>query len=186
MKNHSDSPLAQSGSTLIMSMIILIILMLLGVTSMVVSDTQFKLSGNLQFADSAMNNAETAINAAENWLSTSPNELHTGFTTYNAGITPYTSNQHQLYPMLPAASPAHDPLTMTWDSSNSLVLSATQSYFIEMLSQNQTSSGTGLGKGGINSTPCNQVNTYLITARGASFRGAIKFIQSYYSVLTCP
>ncbi len=162
----------QSGSTLIMSMIIMIILMLLGVTSMVVSDTQFKLASNLQFEDSAMNNAETAINVAETCLSivVPPPCAIFGYT--DGGFTTYNTAKPYLYP----ANLSPVPLTMTWDDTNSFQVSGNQRYLIERLSNDN-----GLlvgGHGGNHYT----INTYQITARGTSARGAVKFVQSFYRV----
>lgn len=175
----------QTGSTLIISLIILILLMLLGVTAMKTSDTQFQLAGNLQFEDAAMNNAETAINAAETWLATGTNFSNAAFTTYNASAGTY-----QLYPVGSLAAlipPANDPLTMTWSDTNSLQVAGNtnQRYIIELMSTNNTLVGSSVVTGGRASSACNKVNTYRITARGASARGATKFVQSYYSVLSC-
>ena len=166
----------QSGSTLIMGMIILILLMLLGVTSMVISDTQFKLASNLQFEDTAMNNTETAVNAAETFLATGTNFNDGGFTTYNS------TGRHELYP----TGTAPDPLTLTWSDSNSLQVANTdQRYFIELMHTGDHLAGSSEVIGVHASTGCLQVNTYQITARGAYFRGSIKFVQSFYSVLSC-
>ena len=179
-------PSDERGSTLIISLIILILLMLLGITAMNTSDTQFKLAGNLQFEDAAMNNAETAVNAAETWLATGTNFSNAAFTTYNASAGTY-----QLYPIGTLAAltaPANDPLTMTWADTNSLEVVAgnsNQRYIIELMSTNNTLVGSSVTTGGRASSACNKVNTYRITARGASARGATKFVQSYYSVLSC-
>lgn len=183
----------QRGSTLIISMIILILLMLLGVTAMKVSDTQFRLAGNLQFEDAAMNNAETTINTAETWLRTATNYK-------NPGLVSDPCNDrtiNHLYPLnttvAPPApcltgytAPGNDPLTMTWDDSNSLQdVNTSGRYIIELMSTNNRLVGSGQTVGGRPSSGCNQVNTYRITARGTSARGATKFVQSYYSVLSC-
>ncbi|MDO8811614.1 MAG: PilX N-terminal domain-containing pilus assembly protein [Gallionella sp.] len=182
MKNYPTHslPHKQSGSTLIISLIILILLMLLGVTAMNTSDTQFQLAGNLQFEDSAMNNTETAINASETWLAASgvTNYNNAGFTTYNAGASP------QLYP----AAAVVDPLTMTWDNTTSSQVAGTdnQRYIIQQVTTNSRLAGSSQAVGGRTSTGCNQVNTYRVTGRGQSARGATKFVESYYSVLSCP
>ncbi|MFA6970208.1 MAG: PilX N-terminal domain-containing pilus assembly protein [Gallionella sp.] len=195
-RKRCDLPSGQRGSTLIISMIILILLMLLGVTAMKISDTQFQLAGNLQFEDSAMNNAETAINTAEGWLKTGTNFQDAGFTYATSCSASHTVAQ--LYalktdvtpatPCLPGyTSPANDPLTMTWDDNNSFAVvgNPNQRYIIELVSINNRLVGSGQTVGGRASSGCNQVNTYRITARGASARGATKFVQSYYSVLSC-
>jgi Tfp pilus assembly protein PilX len=173
----------QTGSTLIISMILLVIVMMLGITAMVTSNTQFKLSGNLQFEDSAMNNAETAVTTAENWLSTGTNYSNAGFTTYSAG----TAQLHPISHLAGLAPPANDPLTMTWSDGNSVMVNANsqQRYLIELISRNSRLLGSSPIVGGRTSTACNQVNTYQITGRGLSARGATKYVQSYYSVLSC-
>ncbi|MFA6061539.1 MAG: PilX N-terminal domain-containing pilus assembly protein [Gallionella sp.] len=178
----------QSGSTLIISMIILILLMMLGVTAMKTSDTQFQLAGNLQFEDSAMNNAETALVAAETWLQAN---------FRNPGLLTDTCNSRSvshLYPLNTAVAPpapclsAEAPLTtMAWNDTDSLQNGANdgQRYFIELMSVNNRLIGSGATIGGHASAGCNQVNTYRVTARGTSARGASKFVQSFYSVLNC-
>ena len=166
----------QSGSTLVMSMIVLIVLMLLGVTSMVVSDTQYRLSGNLQMEDTAMNNTETAINAAETWLASVNNFNNAGFTTYNSGLTPH------LYP--PAT--VLDPLTMAWNDNSSLLVGNTdQRYLIQMMSVPIKTADSSQSFGEHSSSGCPKViSTFQITSRGASGRGALKFVQSYYRVVS--
>lgn len=182
----------QSGSTLIISLIILVILMLLGVTAMNTSDTQYKLAGNLQFEDAAMNNTETAVAAAETWLATGTNYLNAGLTS-DACISRSVTH---LYPLDTTVTPAtlclsgytapdNNPLTMVWGDGNSLVAADNQRYLIELMSINNTLVGSSVATGGRASSGCNKVNTYRITARGASARGATKFVQSYYSVLSC-
>ncbi|WP_212785981.1 pilus assembly PilX family protein [Ferrigenium kumadai] len=170
----------QTGSTLIISLIILIILMLLGVTAMTVSDTQYKLAGNLQFEDAALNNAEAAVTTAESWLSSATggtaNIRNAGFTTYDSAATAH------LYPT--GTAPA--PLTLDWSDSNSVqVGDNSRRYFIELVSVNSRLLGSSQAIGGRSSAGCNQTNTYLINARGTSARGTTKFIQSYFSVLSC-
>ena len=184
----------QTGSTLIISLIILIMVMMLCVTAMVTSQTQYKLAGNLQFEDAALNNAETAIAETETWLAT-------GTPNTNAGLISdacASRSVAHLYPLdttvtPPApclsgyASPANDPLTMGWDNTNSVQAAATSNarHLTELLSTNNILIGSTVVVGGRRSSACNKVNTYRITARGISARGASKFVQSYYSVLNC-
>jgi hypothetical protein len=54
------------------------------------------------------------------------------------------------------------------------------------MSRNNKLQGSSQVVGGRTSSGCNQVNTYQITGRGTSARGATKFVQSFYSVLNCP
>ena len=179
--NHS-----QSGSTLIISLIILILLMLLGVTAIKTSDTQFQLTGNLQFEDSALNNTEIAINAAETALSTGAVAiLDPGFTT--AYVVANGAVTDGLYPV----NSGIDPFTLDWTGTGgngnnyAIQVTASQSYIIELMSQNNRLVGSSQTTGGRSSSGCNQVNTYRITARGTSARGATRFVQSFYSVLSC-
>ena len=174
----------QTGSTLIVTMMMLILIMMLGVSAMVTSDTQFKLTGNLQFEDVALNRAESTVAVAESWLSASTNYLHAGFSNYDSA-TPYL---HPIGHLASLTSPNNSPLTMGWSDSNSLAVVSgddSQRYLIERVSKNVRLLGSGLSVGDRASTACNKVNTYLITARGISIRGATKYIQSYYSVLSC-
>lgn len=192
-------PARQKGATLVIALLVLVLIMMIGITAVSTSDTQFKLAGNLQFEDSALNNAETAVTAAELWLSTGTNHsLVDASACDRAG----NANPH-LYPigcLASLAAPNNNPLTMTWrhasDGANlansirvndpiSGVASDAQRYLIELMSTNNRLQGSSQVVGGRTSSGCNQVNTYLITGRGASARGATKFVQSYYSVLNC-
>lgn len=167
----------QKGATLVIALLVLVLIMMIGITAVSTSNTQYKLAGNLQFEDGAMNNAETAVVTAEKWLGTGTNYKHLGFTTYDAANSPQ---------LLPIAS-SNNPLTLTWSDSNSLsVGSVAQRYQIQLMSTNNllTGSSAAVGKQAI--SVCNKVNTFLITGRGTSHRGAAKLVQSYYSVLNCP
>ncbi len=191
---HTSPTHRQTGATLVMSLIILVMVMILGVTAMLASNSQYKLAGNLQFDNAAMNNAEAAIAEAEVWLATGTNYRVAGLMSdacnarsvnhlypLNTTVTPPT-------PCLAGiAAPANDPLTMVWDNTNSVQSATTTSarYIIELLSTNNILIGSTAGAGGRTSSGCNKVNTYQITARGTSARGAIKFVQSYFSVLSC-
>lgn len=183
-------PGRQAGATLVIALLILVLIMMIGVTAVSTSDTQYKLAGNLQFEDSALNNAETAVTAAESWLSTGSNYNSAGFTTYNRAVAP------EIYPI----GGAGNPLSMTWrdsvdDSATANSVSVTdaltgnrntsQRYYIELMSRNNRLQGSSQVVGGRTSSGCNQVNTYQITGRGVSARGATKFVQSFYSVLSC-
>lgn len=176
------SPARQKGATLIVALVVLLLIMMIGVTSITTSNTQFKLAGNLQFEDGAMNNAEAAISAAEQWLSTGTNYSHAGFSTYS-GATPHL---HPIGHLAGLTAPANNPLTMTWSDSNSMEVADNQRYLIELLSLNNRLRTSSQAQGGRTSTGCNQVNIYAITARGQSARGATKYVQSIYSVLSCP
>jgi Tfp pilus assembly protein PilX len=162
----------QTGSTLVVSMMVLILILMMGIAAMVTSDTQFKLSGNLQFGDVALNNAESAIAQAEQELNKPLFCLSAGFDSYSAA-TPH------VYPISATLS----PLTMAWSDGNTMqAADDTQRYTIQLISKNVSLNTSGLGVGGRSSAPSNRVNTYLITARGTSARGSVKYVQSYYRV----
>lgn len=175
-------PARQQGATLIVALVVLLLIMMLGITAITTSNTQFKLAGNLQFEDGAMNNAEAAVAAAEQWLSTGTNFSNSGFATYS-GATPHL---HPIGHLAGLVAPANDPLTMVWSDSNSVQVTGNQRYLVELLSLNNRLRTSSQVQGGRTSTGCNQVNVYAITARGQSARGATKFVQSIYSVLSCP
>jgi len=195
----SHSPARQGGATLVIALLILVLIMMIGITAVSTSDTQFKLAGNLQFEDSAMNNAETAVTAAENWLSTGTNLSTPGFFVYDRNASP------QLLPIGHLAAQAavkdRSPLTMDWRDSiddaataNSISLvdpltgvrNPAQRYFIELMSTNNRLQTSSQVVGGRSSSVCSVVNTYQITGRGVSARGATKLVQSFYSVLLPP
>lgn len=183
---HFSGPRGQTGSTLVISLVILIILMLLGVTSMTTSNTQYKLAGNLQFEDSAMNNAEAAASAAETALANGTAALlDPGFTTV------YVSANGPVTPGLYPASSGIDPLSLDWTGNGgngngySVQTAGGQNYIIELMSTNNRLVGSNQAVGGRASSGCSQVNTYRITGRGTSARGATKLVQSFYSVLSC-
>lgn len=170
----------QKGATLVIALLILVLIMMIGITAVSTSHTQYKLAGNLQFEDGAMNNAETSVSTAENWIISGTNYKNAGFTTYDA------TNSPQLYPIGSSEPVSVSPLTTSWsDSNSSSVGSSNQRYVIQQLSTNNllTGSSSAVGRQGI--SVCNKVNTYLITGRGSTHRGATKFVQSYYSVLSC-
>ncbi|TSA14170.1 MAG: hypothetical protein D4R79_03730 [Comamonadaceae bacterium] len=176
-------PARQGGATLVIALLILVLIMMIGITAVSTSNTQYKLAGNLQFEDGAMNNAEAAVSAAENWLITStsavppvPHYLDAGFST--AGTTTG---------LLTIAS-SSAPLTMTWSDSSSVSVggNSAQRYIIQLMATNSLLTGSSAAVGRQSAAVCNKVNNYLITGRGTSHRGATKFVQSFYSVLSCP
>jgi Tfp pilus assembly protein PilX len=179
-------PSSERGSTLVISLIVLIILMLLGVAAMNTSDTQFKLAGNLQFESIAQNNAETAVAAAEAALGDGVTYLDGRLTTARSADAP------GYYPPGTLAAPGSDSVTtalaMTWDDSNSVKFGDTdtdQRYLIETLALDERLPIGTQCIGCRFSGTCNKANTYRIIARGASKRGAVKFVESYFSVMNC-
>ena len=181
-KSIPHSPSSQKGATLIIALILLVLIMTLGIAAFNSSKVQFKLAGNLQFEEIAMNNAETAVAAAEGWLSAAGNINNAGFTTYSTA----TPQLHPIGHLQALTAPANDPLTMAWDGTSDVqVGSGNQRYMIQLMSAGNSLIGSNFSSNGPRSGPCNKVNTYMITARGQATRGATKFIQSYFSVLSC-
>lgn len=185
----------QRGATLVVALLILVLIMMIGITAVSTSNTQYRLAGNLQFEDSALNNAEAAVTAAENWLATGLNYDNPAFTAVAASTDPDPGPDPATPHLLPRTSvpTVRDErdvrgFSITWDDTNSIDVRGdeVQRYYIELISQNNRLQGSSQVVGGRASSGCNQVNTYLITGRGASARGAVKFVQSYYSVLNCP
>ena len=186
-------PARQRGATLVIALLILVLIMMIGIMAISTSNTQYKLAGNLQFEDSAMNNAEAGIAAAEQWLGTGTNYNNAGFTSFAAATTPHLKPIGYLATL---TAPNNSPVSMTWSDSNSCSVGSAgtpctggntaQRYLIELMSRNNRLQGSSQVVGGRTSSGCNQVNTYQITARGVSARGATKFVQSFYSVLSCP
>lgn len=188
-------PRNQRGATLVIALLVLVLIMMIGITAVSTSDTQYKLAGNLQFEDSAMNNAETAVTAAESWLSTGANFGNAAFTAGDPSTSPDPGPDLATPELLPRTTAdavrtarITRPFTLAWSDANSLAVggNTAQRYYIELMSLNNRLLGSSQVVGGRSSAGCNQVNTYLITARGTSARGATKFVQSYYSVLNCP
>lgn len=166
----------ERGATLVVALIVLVLIMMLGIAAVSTSNTQYKLAGNLQFEDGALNNAETAVVAAESWLATGNNARDPAFTTPDPAK-----------PQLLALGQTVNPLTMGWDTSNSVTVGSNsrQRYFIQLMSTANRLQGSSQALGTRTNSGCNQVNTYLITARGESARGASRIVQSFYSVLSC-
>lgn len=168
----------QRGISLLTTLVMLVMVMLLGLSAWQLSQSQRSLSGNLQFQAAAFGEGEAAIARAETWLSTGTNYKSAGFTSYSSGTG--------LYPIGYLSANNIDLLTMTWDSSSSLQGGdPNQRYVIELLATGKQLMGAGLNTGGRGSSGCDQVNTYRIVARGVSARGATRFIQSVFSVLSC-
>lgn len=169
----------QRGSTLVVSMIMLVVLMLLGVMSMTTSDTAYKLAGNLQFENNALNNSEAALSDAENSLQNGVIDInHADF----AAASSVTAAASGFYP----EGANIDPYNMAWDNTDSVSPSGddTQRRMVQLMSTNTVQIGENYVAGIPQSSACNKVNTYVITARGSSARGSTKLVRSYYSVLT--
>lgn len=175
-------PRRQQGITLITTVVMLVMVMLLGVSAVMFSRSEFRLAGNLQFRNTALNDAESAVVFAEQWLATGSNYLNAGFTTYDGSGTPH------LYPinyMAGLSAPNNNPLTMEWGNDNSIAVGNSR-YLIERVALNKKLIPTSQNIGANKATGCAQVNIYRIVVRGESSRGTTRFIQSIYSVLSCP
>lgn len=166
----------QRGSTLVVSMIMLVVLMLLGVMSMTTSDTAYKLAGNLQFENNALNNSEAALSDAENSLKNGAIDINHADFSAASSVTAAASG---FYP----EGANIDPFNMAWDATDS-VGNDTQRRIVQLMSEDTVQIGENYVEGTPQSSACNKVNTYMITARGTSARGSTKFVRSYYSVLT--
>lgn len=170
---------SQRGASLVVTMVMLVAVMLLGLSAWQLSRSQGSLAGNLQFQALAFGEAEAGTAQAEQWLATGTNYDSNAFRTYTSGTG--------LYPQSYLANNNIDPLMMDWTDSNSAPGStASQRYLIELLATNKQSMSSGVGVGSRGSTGCDQVNTYRIVTRGESARGATRFVQSIFSVLSCP
>ena len=173
---------SQQGATLVIALIVLVLIMMIGIAAFNTSDSLYKLAGNLQFENSALNNAETAVTAAESFLAQDGSFKNAGFAAYSSA----TPHLHPIGHLAALAQPANNPLTMPWDGTSDIqVGSGNQRYMIEQMSAKTTLTGSNQAVGQHRTAACNQVNTYLITARGRAPRGAVKLVQSYYSVLSC-
>lgn len=135
-----------------------------------------------------MNNAEAAIDAGERWIAGTTggakNYLNAGFTT--AATVNYSSAGSnamtiKLYPI----SSTPDPFDESIWSGLQVEANSNQRYFIQLASNNSTLVGSNQVVGNRASSGCSKVNTYRIVGRGTSARGATKFVQSFYSVLSC-
>jgi Tfp pilus assembly protein PilX len=170
----------QRGISLVTTLVMLLAVMVLGLSAILISKSEFMLSGNVQFQSAALNEAEAAAVVAEQWLASGTNYLNAGFTTYN-------TSAGYLYPINYMSTNSIDPLTMTWSTANSIQVGSNtnERYLIEFLAKDKTLIPTGLAVGGRASSGCNKTDVFRIIAQGGSARGATRFIQSIFSVLSC-
>lgn len=163
----------ERGSTLVISMIMLVVLMLLGVMAMTTSDTAYKLAGNLQFQNNALNNAESALSDVENGLLTGTVDItHPDFAA--ASMVPSTNG---FYPL------GTDAIgIVNWDDNDSVATTAGRR-IVQLMSTETVQIGENYVNGVPQSSACNKVNTYRITALGNGGRGSQRIVRSYYSVL---
>ncbi len=176
----SPSLIRQRGVSLVTTLVLLLAVTSLGISAMLTSRSEFMMAGNLQFQSSALNEAEASVSTGEQWLAAGTNYLNGGFTTYSVA-TPY------LFPINYMSTNSIDPLTMTWDDTNSLQVSGktTERYLIEMLGKDKTLIPSSLNTGGRSVSGCTKVNVYRIVAYGSSARGSGRLVQSIFSKLSC-
>ena len=107
----------QKGAVLFITLIMLVLLIVIGFNALSTSDVQSRLVGNAQFQNIAKVRAENALAQAEQWITQKTagvsNTKNAGFTTRQTGSPP------ALYPIGYLAANSMDPLTMTWDDTNS-------------------------------------------------------------------
>lgn len=163
----------QEGATLVVALIVLIVLMILGVAAVMTANTQSKMAGNLQYENMAKNRAENQMALAEADLNINggANALVTWTPGYLINSAP---------PLAPMATPDKQVTTLgRLDPAN-----PGDGYLIELLARDKTPAGesaTTTKSPGV----CSKSNVYLITARGASQRGAVRYVQAVYQVLSC-
>ena len=187
----------QRGATLVVALIILVVLMILGVGAVTSSNTQSKLSGNLQFEAEAKIRAENSAAAAEAWLSavdgvgrpTNANNAEFSAACNAAKVNKFI---HPLGCLAAKVAPNNDPLTMTWDDTNSIQVidpntnAIVGRYLIELAAPFDRDPDTGGSVPNPLPTICNRFNVFRITARGTNARGAVRVIQSVFQVKNCP
>jgi Tfp pilus assembly protein PilX len=180
-QTRSAPPARQRGISLLTTLVMLLAVMSLGISAMLVSKSEFMMTGNLQFQTAALNEAEASVSVGEQWLATGTNYLSSGFTTY---VSPATGYQ---YPINYMTTNAIDPLTMTWDDTNSVQVTSQsgQRYLMELLAKDKTLIPSSLNTGGRAASGCNKVNIFRILSQGTSARGSSRFVQSIYSKLSC-
>ena len=186
----------QKGATLVVALIILVVLMILGVGAVMSSNTQSKLSGNLQFEAEAKIRAENSTAAAEAWLSAvdgagRPTNANNAEFTAACNAAKVNKFIQPLGCLAAKVAPNNDPLTMTWDDTNSAqVLDANGilvgRYLIELAAPIDRDPDTGGSVPNPLPTICNRFNVFRITARGTNARGAVRVIQSVFQVKNCP
>lgn len=165
---------AQTGITLVVSLIILVSLTILGVTSMMSSRTEVSMAGNLRKAGIAFNAAEAGLRAGEKYVNSS-------VTT-----TIYASPSTGLYGEADT-SPSYG-VAATWDGTASQLattklpdVAEQPRYIIHFLgdrSQNEVGSvnigGYGSGQPGLT------VSNFKITARGVGQTiNEVRYVQSH-------
>ncbi len=175
MKPNLQTLHKQQGMTLLVAMITLVVLMLLGLGAMEASKTMFKLAGNLQFENEAKNRAENTLIIAESWLMSGGGAANAGFTT-PGGVAPYYDT---------TATAPLSPLT-NWPSAASQPAGISGGQFIVQqltpvngkVSPPNQSTCMGCQQSAASPT----YNLFRVTARGTTYRGAARYIESIVQV----
>ena len=163
----------QTGASLVITVLLLLMVVIITLMSARIALNQLRLGGNIQYQNGALNNAESAIASAEVWLSAATNYNDPGFSA-RSSATP------QLYPL----GATLDPLTVTWDATNSVAVGSDARYAIELIGRDKTLPGEDQALGS-RVTPCTKVNLYRISASGSAERGAERLVQSIYAKQAC-
>lgn len=179
MNNTQVNFSQQNGASLITTLILMVVITLIGISAMLAANNQVKLAGNLQFQNLALDRAEIARVQAEWWLSRPGNANSLGFEAHS-------SDTKELYPTNYFSEQKTDPISMNWNDSNSKqVGSGSNRYLIEQLGEDMKLPGSEVDSPKQSKRPCSSVDLFRTISRGQSQRGAVQYVQTVYSVLTC-
>ena len=171
MKIPASHRARERGASLIVALVALLIVAMLGIAAITVSNTQSRLSVNLQLQTQAAAEAESALARAEDWLSKPENV--TTLDKFEATNGLYLKH-----------APPVDPLTMSWNDSNSIKVdpAGNQRYVIQEYARTRLAGESATecvyGIPGA----CPDVFVFRVTARGAARGGAERFVQTMYVV----
>jgi Tfp pilus assembly protein PilX len=177
----APGPKRAAGFSLITAVVIVLMVTIVGLTAMTVSRSQLANAGSAQYQVAALQEADRSVATAESWLLDGTNPKSDGFTTRSTQ-TP------ALYPRDHMASNSLDPLTWTWNDTNSTPLNGgTSRYAIEQVARRVLPLGESqrdlIDEEG--RTDCKVVDLFRITSRGTSAAGASRTVQSVFSVNGC-
>jgi type IV pilus assembly protein PilX len=167
---------AQSGMTLIISLIILISLTILGVTSMQATRTEVSMAGNLRESGITFSAAESGLIAAERYVNAS------------ISTTLFDDPANGLY-----SNTANDPdysAAATWASSQLATTSlphvaAQPNFIVKYLGDRSQNEVAAVNIGGYGSgQPGLTVSNFRVTARGVGRTGnSFRYVQSYFGTV---
>ena len=168
---------AQSGLSLLIVTILIMAIALISLGAFYVSRNQFKLAANIQQAELAFGQAEVGIAAAEAWLTAGGNSKHAGFDAYDK-LSPH------LYPIGKFSELGTRPQTMSWSSTNSLLVSSETRYLIEQLARNTRMAGESINVNQT-STGCKAVNLYRVVSQARAGNGGLRLIETMQATTGC-